>query len=284
MIEKDANVSIRRQCELLSVPRRSYYYKPKGESNYNKELMSLIDEQYLKDPTYGSRRMTAYLRRKGYRVNRKRVRRLMRKMGIKAIYREPKTSVPPKEIPSTENLIEKLKIKRPNQVWYTDITYVKVPGGFCYTVAIMDAYSKKVLSMKHSNTLDRRFCVEAAEEAVRKYGYPKIIHADKGRQFLSRDFLRIFRDDNGKEISKPSFGKKGFRDNIYVERFWRTYKYECLYLQEISSPKEVKEVSREWIEYYNRERLHQALDYRTPDEVYYGREVLTMNDRIMVQN
>ena len=282
MVEEGAGLSIRKQCELLSVPRRSYYYRPKEESDYNKELMTLIDEQYLKDPTYGSRRMTAYLRRKGHKVNRKRVRRLMRKMGIRAIYREPKTSVPPKEIPSTQNLVEKLKIERPNQVWYTDITYVRVPGGFCYTVAIMDAYSKKVLSMKHSNTLDRMFCVEAAEEAVRKYGYPEIIHADKGRQFLSRDFLRVFKDEKGREISKPSFGKKGYRDNIYVERFWRTYKYECLYLRDISSPKDVREISREWVEYYNGERLHQALDYRTPDEVYYG-ERLTMDDKMVVQ-
>ncbi|OMH39820.1 IS3 family transposase, partial [Desulfurobacterium indicum] len=197
MIERNSQLSIRKQCELLSVPRRSYYYQPKGESEYNKELMALIDEQYLKDPTYGSRRMTAYLRRKGYKVNRKRVRRLMRKMGIRTIYQEPKTSIPPKEIPLTENLVEGLKIERPNQVWYTDITYVKVPGGFSYTVTIMDAHSKKILSMKHSNTLDRRFYVEAAEETVRKYGYPEIIHADKGRQFLSRDFLNVFGDEEG---------------------------------------------------------------------------------------
>ena len=164
------------------------------------------------------------------------------------------------------------------------VSYVKVPEEFCYTVSIMDACLKKILSMKHSNTLDRRFCVEAAEEAVRKYGYPEIIHADKGRQFLSRDFLRVFRDDRGNEISRPSFGRKGFRDNIYIERLWRTYKYECLYLREISSPKDVKEVSREWIEYYNKERLHQALGYRTPDEVYYEKEVLTTDGKIVVQN
>jgi putative transposase len=282
MIEKEAGLSIRKQCKLLSVPRRSYYYKPKGESDYNRELMNLIDQQYLKDPTYGSRRMTAYLRRKGHKVNRKRVRRLMRKKGIRAIYREPKTSIPPKEIPSIRNLIEKLKIERPNQVWYTDITYVRIPGGFCYTVAIMDAYSKKVLSMKNSNTLDRMFCVEAAEEAVRKYGYPEIIHADRGKQFLSRDFLKVFRDGSGREISKASFGKKGYRDNIYVERFWRTYKYECLYLQDINSPRDVKEVSRKWIEYYNGERLHQSLGYRTPNEVYYGHGRLTNDNKIVV--
>lgn len=256
MIEKDANVSIRRQCELLSVPRRSYYYKPNGESDYNKELMALIEEQYLKDPTYGSRRMTAYLRKKGHRVNRKRIMRLMRKMGIKAVYREPRTSVPPKKIMATDNLVENLTIKSPNQVWYTDITYVRVHGGFCYTVSIMDAYSKKILSMKHSNTLDRIFCVETAEETVRKYGYPEIMHSDKGKQFISRDFFRVFRDKEGNNISKLSFGKRGCKDNIYIERFWRTYKYECLYLWEIKSLKEVKEVSREWIEYYNKERLH----------------------------
>jgi len=283
MVEREASLSIRRQCELLSVPRRSYYYKPKGESEYNRKLMTLIDEQYRKDPTYGSRRMTAHLRRKGYKVNRKRVRRLMREMGIKAIYRGPKTSVPPREVLSTQNLVEDLQIERPNQVWYTDITYVRIPGGFCYAVAIMDGYSKKVLSMKHSNTLDRMFCVEAAEEAVRKYGYPEIIHADKGRQFLSKDFLEVFKDDSGREISKPSFGDKGYRDNIYIERFWRSYKYECLYLRDVSSLKEVREISREWVEYYNGERLHQALGYRTPNEVYYGGERLTMDGKIVVQ-
>ena len=207
----------------------------------------------------------------------------MRKLGIRAIYREPKTSIPPREVPSTQNLVEKLKIERPNQVWYTDITYVRIPGGFCYTVAIMDAYSKKVFSMKHLNTLDRVFCVEAAEKEVRKYGYPGIIHADKGRQFLSRDFLKVFRDDTGREISKPSFGRKGYRDNIYVERFWRTYKYECLYLRDVSSPRNVRKISKEWVEYYNSERLHQSLNYRTPDEVYYG-VGLTTDDKTVVQN
>jgi len=254
MVDRKENLSVRRQCELLSVPRRSYYYKTKRENDYNRKLMTLIEEQYLKDPTYGSRRMTVHLRRKGYKVNRKRIMRLMKKMGIKAIYREPRTSIPPREAPTTQNLVEKLEIGRPNQVWYTDVTYVRVPGGFCYTVAIMDAYSKKVLSMKHSNTLDRTFCVEAAREAVRKYGHPEIIHADRGKQFLSRDFLNVFRDNGGREISRPSFGKKGYRDNIYVERFWRTYKYECLHLQEVSSPGDVRKVSKEWVSYYNSER------------------------------
>jgi len=184
-------------------------------------------------------------------------------MGIRAVYQEPKILIPPK--------------------WYTDITYVRVSGGFCYTVLIMDAYSKKILSINHSKTLDRRFCIEAAEEAIRKYECPEIIHADKGKQFLSKDFLMAFRDKNGKEISKASFGRKGFRNNIYVERFWRTCKYECLYLREISSPKDVKEVSRNWIEYYNREKLYQALRYRTPDEVYYGKEVLTNDGGIVMQ-
>ncbi len=282
MVEKGGRLSIKRQCELLSVSRRSFYYRPKGENNFNKELMKLLEEQYMKDPTCGSRKLTIHLKNKGYKVNRKRIQRLMRKMGIMAIYQAPRTSIPSKESIYTENLLRKICINSPNKVWYTDITYVKVSGGFCYTVAIMDAYSKKVLSMRHSNTLDRFFCVAAAQEAVKKYGYPKIIHSDKGKQFLSKDFLEVFSDKEGKITCRSSFGERGYRDNIYIERFWRTYKYECLNLHDTSTLKDVKEISQKWLEYYNKQRPHQSLNYKTPDEVYYENQNRAKNGKKVV--
>jgi len=201
MIQEGMKLSISRQCELLSVARRSYYYKGKGEGRLNKEIQKLIGEQYQRDPTYGSRRITAYLRRIGYKVNRKRIQRLMKKIGIKAIYPKPKTSVQPKKKISTDNIIRNLHIRKPNQLWYTDITYIKLSKGYCYAVVVLDAYSKKLLSIRHSNTLDRAFCIEAAKEA-----------------------------------------------------------------------------------YYNQERLHQALNYKTPDELYYGLQAPTMDHKIFVQN
>ncbi len=239
MIDKKIKLSVIKQCKLLSVPRRTYYYRSKEQGDLNKKLQKLIKEQYQKDPTYGSRRMTAYLRRKGYLVNRKRIQRLMNRMGIKAIYPGPKTSIQPKKRIITENLVTTLYINKPNQLWYTDITYIKLSKGYCYAVAIMDAYSKKLLSIRHSNTLDRAFCIEAAKEAIRRYGYPEIIHSDKGGQFLSRDFVKLFTP-----FSRFSYSDNGYKGNIYIERFFRTYKYECLNLYEIRTIREVKELSQ----------------------------------------
>ena len=271
MIERKALISIRRQCELLGVSRRTFYYKPKVENRFNQKLMELIEAYYFRDPTSGSRKITVYLRREGYKVNRKRVQRLMKKMGLKGICPPRRTTKSDKvSILKPENFVRHIVIKRPNQVWYTDITYMRLQQGFCYVVAIMDAYSKKVLSIKSSNILDRHFCVEAAEEAVRKYGYPEIIHADRGKQFLSREFLKVFMDEGGNFISKLSFGDRGFKNNIYIERFWRSYKYECLRLYEVRNLRDVREITSRWVEYYNRERVHQGLGYLTPDEVYHG--------------
>ena len=279
MIQKTNQLSIKTQCELLSVSRRSYYYKSKGESEINRKIIKLIQEQYQKDPTCGSRRITAYLRKKGYRINRKRIQRLMRKMGIKAIYSKPKISIPlSKNTIDTHNLIKDISIRYPNQVWYTDITYIKLPKGYCYSVAVMDAYSKKILSIKHSNTLDRHFCVEAAKEAIRRYGYPEIIHSDRGAQFLSKEFIQVF-----SPFTRNSYTSAGFRDNIYIERFFRTYKHECLALYEFRNIKEVREITKAWISYYNTERLHQALGYNSPDAIYYGLQYPTVNGNFGVQ-
>ena len=198
------------------------------------------------------------------RISLKRVRRLMRKMGLKAVYPTPKTTV------STAthyiNLLKEKSITRPNQVWFADITYVRVKGGFRYCVAFIDAYSRKVMSMKVSNTLSADFCVEAAREAICKYGTPEIIHTDKGKQFVGGEFTKLLKDLG----IKLSVSEGGFRGNILIERFWRTYKYECLYLWEKMNLKSVREKTKEWVRYYNGERHHQALGYRTPDEAYYG--------------
>ena len=204
-------------------------------------------------------------------MNRKRVQRLIKKMELKGICPSRRTTKSDKvSILKSENFVRHIVIKRLNQVWYTDITYVRLQQDFCYVVVIMDAYSKKVLSIKSSNTLDRHFRMEAAEEAVRKYEYPEIIHADRGKQFLGREFLKVFMDKGSNFISKLSFGDRRFKDNIYIERFWRSYKYGCLRLYEVRNLRDVREITSRWVRYYNRERVHQGLGYLTPDEVYHS--------------
>jgi putative transposase len=268
LVKREERLSIRRQCELLDVRRSRVYYKGKGESEKNRKLMKLILEKFEEDPTYGVRRMTAYLRRLGYVVNHKRVERLMRVLGVRGVCPGRKTTRMDKEF-KPENLMKRFKIRGPNDVWFMDISYVRVKGGFGYVAAVVDGYSRKVLALKVSNRMSGEICFEAVDEAVRKYGVPKVLHSDRGTQFTSRRF-RVYLEERG---IRSSFGERGFRDNILVERFWRTYKYECLYLREVRDLKDVKEVTKEWVKYYNGSRLHQALGYRTPDEVYYGGRV-----------
>jgi len=256
---------VRKAAKLLSVARSSLYYKSKGEKEDNLKLMELIDKKYTEDPTFGIRRMRAHLQRiTKKRISIKRVRRLMRKMGLKAVYSRPKTTQ--RADTSYTNLLNGKKINRPNQVWFSDITYVKVKGGFAYCVAFLDGYSRKIMSMKLSNSLSEEFCIEAAKEAVTKYGAPEIVHTDKGKQFVGKEFTEFFKHSG----TKLSVSEEGFRGNILIERFWRTYKYECVYLWEDMDMKEVKKITSWFKDYYNRERLHQALDYRTPNEVYYN--------------
>ncbi len=200
----------------------------------------------------------------GRRISLKRVRRLMRIVELKAVSPAPKTT----ESTATHyiNLLKEKSIIRSNQVWFADITYVRVKGGFGYSVAFMDAYSRKVISMRISNTLCTDFCVEAAREAICKHGSPEVIHTDKGKQFVGSEFLKLLKDFGIKLI----VSEEGFKGNILIERFWRIYKYECLYLWDKMDLKEIKEKTREWVRYYNEERYHQALGYRTPYEMYYG--------------
>ena len=268
MIEPSCQkLSLVRQCKLLGINRSSYYYKPKATNALNLKLMRAIDEQYLKTPFFGSRSMKTHLHRLGYQVNRKRIQRLMKIMGIEAIYPKPKTSRPHPDHRVYPYLLRGLTINRPNQVWSTDITYVPLQRGFMYLVAIMDSHSRKVLSWRVSNTLDTDFCIEALEEAIERYGTPEIFNTDQGTQFTSHRFTSLLKSQ-GIKISMDGRGR--CLDNVFIERLWWTVKYHYLYLHAFSSGADLQQGLRKWFEYYNSERFHQSLDDFTPDEVYYS--------------
>jgi putative transposase len=258
-------LSIMRQCELLQISRSSYYYDPKGESDLNLKLMRLIDEQFLKTPFYGSRQMARHLRGQGHKIGRKRVQRLMRRMGISAIYQAPKTSTPHPEHKIYPYLLRDVLITRPNHVWCTDITYIPMHRGFLYLVAIMDWASRSVLSWRLSNSMDSGFCVEALEEAIARYGIPEIFNTDQGSQFTSYDFTQVLKD-NGIKISMD--GKGRWMDNVFIERLWRSLKYECVYLHDYQTGSEAREGIGHWIEFYNLDRPHSSLRDSTPMEMY----------------
>jgi len=229
--------------------------------------MRLIDEQYLKTPTYGSRSMARHFRRQGRWVNRKRIQRLMRVMGIEAIYPKPHTSRPHPEHKIYPYLLRDLSIDHTNHVWSADITYVPMARGFMYLVAVMDWHSRKILSWRLSNTLESDFCVEALQEALSRYGQPEIFNTDQGSQFTSTSFTQVLKD-HGIGISMDGRGR--CQDNIFVERLWWTIKHHYLYLHSFRCGSELRQGLTEWIGFYNHERGHSALDDRTPDEVYYG--------------
>lgn len=260
-------LSIARQCELLSISRSSFYYEVKGENPLNLKLMRLIDEQFLEEPSWGSRQMARYLRREGYCVGKKRVRRLMRKMGLMPVYRKPRTSVPHPEHEVYPYLLRNLDITRPNQVWCSDICYIPMRRGFLYLVVVMDWYSRKVLSWRLSNTLEADFCVAALEEALAKYGAPEIFNTDQGGQFTSLDFTQTL-EDAGVRISMDGRGR--WMDNVMAERLWRSLKYECVYLNAFETGSEAREGIGRWFDRYNRRRPHSSLDDRTPYEAYFG--------------
>ena len=270
MVDPDhKELSISQQCELLSLSRSSFYYQSKRPSEEDLILSRLIDEQYMKTPFYGSRRMTVVLQQLGYTVNRKRIQRLMREMGIEAIYPKPKLSKVHPEHTVYPYLLKDLAITRSNQVWCTDITYLPVLKGHFYLVAIMDWFSRKVLSWCISNTLEVTFCMTALEKAIAFFGVPNIFNSDQGSQFTSQCFtgyLKSFR------IQISMDGKGRCFDNIFIERLWRSLKYELIYIKAFDNGNHlVKEVD-EWFSWYNKERPHQSLDYRTPEVVY--REML----------
>jgi putative transposase len=259
--------SISRQCQLVSLSRSSFYYAPVPVSPEDLELMRQIDEQYLKTPFYGSRSMARHFRRQGRKVNRKRIQRLMRQMGIEAVYPKPHTSRPHPEHRVYPYLLRDLTIAHANHVWAADITYVPMACGFMYLVAVMDWHSRKILSWRLSNTLDSDFCTQALQEALERYGAPEIFNTDQGAQFTSTAFTQILKD-RGVSISMDGRGR--CQDNIFVERLWWTIKHHYLYLHSFSGGSQLREGLTEWVGFYNHERGHSALDDRTPDEVYYG--------------
>ena len=269
-------LSLSRQCEVLSISRSSFYYAPMGESPATLALMRRIDELFLKYPFYGSRQMARQLRRQGVRVGRHRVRRLMRLMGLAAIYQAPRTSAPHPEHRVYPYLLKGMAIARPNQVWCADITYIPVQRGFLYLVAIMDWATRHVLAWRLSNTMDAGFCVEALNEALARYGKPEIFNTDQGSQFTSFDFTGVLKEA-GVVISMDGRGR--CMDNIFIERLWRSLKYEAVYLHELTDGFRAERVIRDWIDFYNTERPHSALGDRTPAEAYGARQPVDMMDK-----
>jgi putative transposase len=277
MIEPNLpGLSVGKQCALLSISRSSFYYEPKGESEMNLDLMRLIDKQFLETPFYGVRQMTWHLRNEDHLVNEKRIRRLMRLMGLMPIYQKPNTSKAAKGHKIFPYLLRGLRVDRPNQVWCADITYLPMRRGFLYLVAIMDWHSRKVLAWRISNTLEADFCVAALNEAIHKFGPPEIMNTDQGSQFTSfawtdrlrRSTIRISMD-----------GKGRFLDNIFVERLWRSMKYECVYLHAWETGSEARAGIGNWMEFYNHKRPHSSHGGKPPAVVYWHRNETTQPDQ-----
>lgn len=261
-------MSVRRQCELVGLSRSTWYYEAATETTENLAWMRLLDAQYLRTPFYGSRRMTAWLKREGHAVNRKRVQRLLQLMGLEAIYPKPRTTRKSPQNKVYPYLLRGVAITRPNHVWSTDITYVPLQSGFVYLTAVIDWYSRYVLSWRLSNTLDGSFCLEALEEALDR-GRPEIFNTDQGVQYTSAAFTGRL-TEAGVAISMDGRGRA--LDNVFVERLWRTVKYEEVYVKDYATPREAERSLHAYFRFYDEERLHQALDYQTPAEVYGVRE------------
>ncbi len=275
MVDREhPSLSLVRQCALLGVSRSSIYYRPRAASPEDLSLMGEIDRQYLETPFFGSRRMKAWLERQGMPVSRKRVQRLMRAMGLRAIYRRPSTSRPAPEQRVYPYLLRNVRITRPNQVWAADITYLPMARGFLYLVAVMDWHSRYVVAWRLSNTLEAGFCAAALEEALAK-GQPEVFNTDQGSQFTSLEFTQVLQD-RGVRISMD--GKGRYQDNIFVERLWRTVKYEEVYLKAYASVLEAQRGLEDYFRFYNGLRPHQALGYRTPAEVFHGEQEAVEGD------
>ncbi len=266
MIERQhPSISVARQCRLLGLPRASFYHRPRPQRPADRDLMRRIDEVYMAQPFFGSRQMTEWLRRQGYRINRKRVRRLMRLMGLEAIYPKPSLSRPNVQHRIFPYLLRRLAVTRPNQVWAMDLTYVPIEGGFIYLCAVIDWYSRAVLAWDLSNTLDATFCVQTVERAIALHGPPEIFNTDQGCQFTSAEFTEPLLA-LGVKISMD--GKGRCLDNVFVERLWRSVKYEEIFLHEYRSLPHAHARLAAYFEFYNERRPHSALDGATPGEIH----------------
>ena len=266
MTERDhPSLSLSAQCRLLALSRSTLYYRPTGHSAETLALMRRIDELYLDYPFYGSRQMARHLAREGVTVGRHRVRRLMRLLGLEAIYRKPRTTVANPEHRVYPYLLRGVAIERANHAWCADITYIPVQGGFLYLVAVMDWATRRVLAWRLSNTMDTEFCLEALSEALERYGTPEIFNTDQGSQFTSVAFTAALQDAG---IRCSMDGRGRCLDNAFIERLWRSLKYEAVYLRELADGFAAQRVIDDWMEYYNEVRPHSALGGRTPGEAY----------------
>ena len=265
MVKQSHVISVTTQCKLLDVNRSSVYYRPRSVSDTDLMLMGQIDKIHMAHPYKGSRRIRDDLEDKGMVVNRKRIQRLMRQMGITALYPRKRTSVPMQGHRIYPYLLRDLPIKRSNQVWATDITYIPMSKGSLYLVAVMDWYSRKILAWRLSNTMDTNFCIEALQDALGAYQTPEIFNTDQGAQFTSTEFTDVLKD---RDIAISMTGRGRWRDNVLIERLWRSLKYEEVYLKAYNSVSEARGSISRWIQTYNSERRHQGLKRQTPDTVY----------------
>lgn len=261
----DDEYSIRRQCLFAGITRSSWYYEPVPLSERDQTLMNLLDEQYTKTPFYGVRNMTLSMRARGFMAGKDHVRTLLRKMGLTAVFPKPNLSKPHPENRIYPYLLRDMEIVHPNQVWCADITYIRLAWGFAYLVAIVDWYSRTVLSWRLSNTLEADFCVEALQEAIAKYGIPEVFNTDQGTQFTSQEFIGVLTFN---QISISMDGRGRCLDNIFIERLWRTVKYQNVYLKGYRTIPEARAGLTEYFEFYNKEKFHQGLDNKTPWQVY----------------
>ncbi len=267
MVQSAHPLAKTRRCELLDVPRSSAYYQPAPVSDEELALMRLIDEVHLQYPFYGSRQIRNELETRGRQVNRKRIQRLMRQMGLQALYPKRRTSVPDRSHKVYPYLLKDVVIERANQVWAADICYIPMAKGFMYLVAIMDWYTRKVLSWRVSNTMDTDFCVEALEEALQRFGSPEIFNTDQGAQFTANAFTEVLK---AHDVAISMDGKGRWLDNVFIERLWRSVKYEDIYLRAYETPANLRAGLARYFNFYNTRRRHSALDRRTPDAVYFA--------------
>lgn len=267
MIDRTHKLPVARQCQILSLARSTAYYQPQETSETDLKLMRRMDELHLEHPFAGSRMLRDLLRSEGHAIGRKHVTTLMKKMGIEAIYKKPNTSARHAAHPVYPYLLRNLAIDKPNHVWAADITYIPMKRGFVYLFAVMDWASRRVLSWRLSNTLTTDFCIEAVQEAIHCYGKPDIFNTDQGSQFTSLEFTQLFKDN---EIAISMDGKGCWRDNVFVERLWKSIKYEEVYLHAYDSVSAAKSGIGRYLEFYNRRRPHSTLDGRTPDAFYFA--------------
>ena len=270
MFDAEEKISVNKQCKLLNINRNFVYYHPKSEIEENEKIIQLLQGQYALTPFYGYRKMTVWLQNQGFLVNEKRVRRLMKRSGWQTIYRAPKTTVINKEHKKYPYLLTGLEITKKNQVWATDITYIPMNKGFMYLIAIIDLHTRMVLNWEVSNSMNAEWCAKMLEETIEKYGKPEIFNTDQGSQYTSNVHVKVLQDNN---IKISMDGKGRAIDNIFIERLWRSVKYENVYLQAYGDGISLHNGVKRYFNFYNNERFHQSLNYKTPSEMYHQKEV-----------